>query len=50
MTRTRRKIQNDSLVQDIAGIACIAFGGILFVGIVAPRAACSVEHLAWEHG
>ncbi len=37
MTRTRRKIQNDSLVQDIAGIACIAFGGILFVGIVAPQ-------------
>ncbi|MCL6520048.1 MAG: DNA translocase FtsK [Armatimonadetes bacterium] len=37
MNRTRRKIQNDSLMQDIAGIACITFGGILFVGIVAPQ-------------
>jgi S-DNA-T family DNA segregation ATPase FtsK/SpoIIIE len=37
MARTRRKPENDSLAQDIAGVVCFALGAVLFVGIIAPH-------------
>ncbi|MHB1190206.1 MAG: FtsK/SpoIIIE family DNA translocase [Armatimonadota bacterium] len=37
MGKTRRKSDNDSLVQDVAGIISLALGAVLFIGIVSPE-------------
>ena len=37
MARTRRKPENDSLVQDVAGVVVFALGAVLFVSIVVPH-------------
>jgi len=37
MARTRRRLDNDPLLQDIAGVAAFALGAVLLVGILTPH-------------
>lgn len=37
MARTRPKLENDSLLQDVVGIVVFALGAVLLVGIIAPQ-------------
>jgi len=37
MARTRRKPENDALIQDVAGVIIFALGAVLLVGVLAPH-------------
>lgn len=36
MARSRRKVENDSLAQDVVGILAVALGAVLLIGLLAP--------------